>query len=279
MSTGLVAAVLLTGWLGFAEAGAGDATGAAADADALVKQGIDLRRAGKDDEALKAFKRAQSLRPTPRGRAQAGFAEQALGQWVAAEADVAGALAVSDDPWIARNRQTLEDALKVVRRHIGQLVILGSPEGARVTVDDREVGTLPLAEPLHVATGEVLVKVEAPGHESIARKVTVSAGLARETINLPASAGDNRPVASLGARDTAAAGGDGAAGGSLITVKRDEAGGAGGESAASERPFYARAWFWVAVGVVAAGAGATALVLGSRSPSYPSATMGTFRAN
>jgi hypothetical protein len=274
MSAGLVAALLVSGWLGFAEAGGGDA----ADADALVKQGIELRRSGKDEEALKAFKRAQALRPTPRGRAQAGLAEQALGQWVAAEEDVAGALAVSDDPWIARNRSTLEDALKVVRRHIGELVILGSPQGARVTVDDREVGTLPLAEPLHVATGEVLVKVEAPGHESIARKVTVSAGLARETINLPASV---RPAAaSLDAHDTAAAaGGDGAAGGSLITVKRDEASGAGGEGAASERPFYARVWFWVAVGVVAAGAGATALVLGSRSPSYPSPTMGTFRAN
>jgi len=44
-------------------------------------------------------------------------------------------------------------------------------------------------------------------------------------------------------------------------------------------PMYKRAWFWVAVGVVAAAAAGTAIVLSSRSSAPPAADLGYMTAN
>src|SRR5262249_41758587 len=156
------------------------------DAEELLQKGIELRRAGHDAEALDVFKRANELAPSPRARAQLGLAEQALGRWVAAEGDIAAALAVAGDPWIAKNHAVLERALTVVRDHVGQLLVMGTPADAVVLVNGERMGALPMAAPVTVAAGEVLVTVEARGFVSISRKVMVTAHqLVRETIDLP----------------------------------------------------------------------------------------------
>src|SRR5689334_14201627 len=61
-------------------------------ADRLLKRGVELRKAGKDDEALEAFRAAYTSRPSPRAQAQIGLAEQALGRWGDAERDLSEAL-------------------------------------------------------------------------------------------------------------------------------------------------------------------------------------------
>ncbi|MFL5308693.1 MAG: hypothetical protein ACJ8F1_25995 [Polyangia bacterium] len=83
----------------------------------------------------------------------------------------------SDDPWIAGNASTLNKALLVIRSHTA--------------------GRVP--------AGDVLVTVEAPGYESISRKVSVAANaLDRETIDLPvairatATGRCHQPPAALG---------------------------------------------------------------------------------
>jgi hypothetical protein len=156
------------------------------DDEALLRQGVELRRAGKDEQALELFQKAYRLRPTPRAQAQAGFAEQALGRWLDAERDITAALASSSDPWVTKNAATLRQSLAVVAQHLGNLQILGSPAGATVKFDDRPVGTLPMDAPARVTAGEVLVAVSAPGHVQIQRKLTVAAGaMVRETFTLP----------------------------------------------------------------------------------------------
>jgi hypothetical protein len=168
---------------------AGAATPQSESADALIAHGLELRRDGRDEEALKLFRRAYDLAPSPRSRAQVALAEQALGQWVAADEDMAAALHVSEDPWIARNASALNEALRVVRSHTGQIMILGTPAGANVRINGNVAGRLPLSQPARVAAGDVVVAVDAPGYESISRRVSVAANtLDRETIELPISA-------------------------------------------------------------------------------------------
>jgi Tfp pilus assembly protein PilF len=70
------------------------------ESNAAIARGVQLRQAGNDDEALAEFRRADQLMPSPRTKAQIALAEQALGQWVAAERDLRAALSTADDPWI-----------------------------------------------------------------------------------------------------------------------------------------------------------------------------------
>jgi hypothetical protein len=75
-----------------------------------------------------------------------------------------------------------------VEQHLGRLQVLGAPAGAKVKVDDRDVGELPMAAPVRVTAGEVVISVTAPGHIPINRKVTVQPGASmRETIVLHAT--------------------------------------------------------------------------------------------
>jgi len=154
------------------------------EAEALITRGIELREQHKDDEALGVFKNALSKSPTPRARAQVALAEQALGLWVLAEHDLANALSVPSDPWIAKNQAALEGALAIIRRHLGSLDVRGQ-EGAEVVLDGVPLGTLPLREPLRVEAGRRVLEIRAKGFYSTTRTLEVPAGgIARETVTL-----------------------------------------------------------------------------------------------
>lgn len=156
-----------------------------ADAEALIAQGIDLRRQGKDAEALEAFKRAAETHSTPRALAQIGLAQQALGQWVAAEAHLKLALDHPNNPWISRNRDTLGRSLATVAERLGSVEVQCDVVGASVTVNGVPAGTIPLAEPLRVVAGSAVLEVTATGYHPLTRNLQVSAGsLARETVTL-----------------------------------------------------------------------------------------------
>lgn len=163
-------------------------------AEELVHRGIELRKAGHDEQALDAFRSAYETKATPRAQAQMGMAEQALGRWAEAETDLKSALKADRDPWIVKNASTLRQSLAAVSGHLGSVQIVGSPAGAHVVMDEREVGRLPLGSAVRAPAGEVLVTVSAPGYVDISRKVAVGAGtLTREVIALhavtPASTG------------------------------------------------------------------------------------------
>src|SRR5262245_3460612 len=76
---------------------------AASEAD-LLGEGVELRRRGKDAEALEKFQQAHQISGSPRAKAQMGFAEQALGRWVPAYEHLQASLQATADPWIGKNR-------------------------------------------------------------------------------------------------------------------------------------------------------------------------------
>ena len=63
-----------------------------------------------------------------------------------------------------------------VRAQLGSLRLEDSPEGAAVRIDGNPAGALPSTTPLRVRAGTVVVRVEAPGHQPIERRVSVEAG-------------------------------------------------------------------------------------------------------
>jgi hypothetical protein len=175
-----------------------------AEAEALINRGIELRERGKDDDALAVFKKALAKSPSPRARAQVALAEQALGLWVAAEADLVLALAADSDAWIAKNRGALDGALALVRRHLGSLEVRGT-DGAEVMLDGVRLGVLPAASAFRVEAGRRTLELRAKGFHPSARSIEVPAGaVARETVMLvamPAEVAGDGTTGGRGARE------------------------------------------------------------------------------
>jgi hypothetical protein len=150
--------------------------GDAAEAEALIRKGIELRQQGRDATALPLFQKAYDLVATPRTAGQLGCGEMALGYWVDADQHLGEALAATDDAWVARNLTTLKDAYARVKNNIGEVVVSGIPAGAKVAVNRRSVGVLPLMKPVRVAKGRVEIEVSAPGFVARTESLQVGGG-------------------------------------------------------------------------------------------------------
>jgi hypothetical protein len=229
------------------------------DAESLVHKGIELRKAGKEREALELFQRAAEIKKTPRVLAQLGLAEQALGLWVKAEQHLKEALESGRDAWIQKNRRALDDSWRVLEDHLGSLEVWGEPAGAEILIDGEPVGKLP-ADTIRLPIGDVTVTVRAPGYGDVTRQVQIpKADMVREHVELHAL-----PVRPVAVRPVAASDGAPAAETPNLIER-----GPGPTPSAEEgsSPIYKRWWFWTAVGAVVVGAGATTFLLVRRSGS------------
>lgn len=96
-------------------------------AESLIKEGLKLRRAGRDIDALDRMQRGYDLEPTPRAAAQVGLCLQAVGRWSEADLKLSEALSATEDPWIVKNRATLKDSIEAIKVHVGRIEVIGSP--------------------------------------------------------------------------------------------------------------------------------------------------------
>jgi hypothetical protein len=152
----------------------------------LIDRGLTLRERGQDLEALALFEEAYAASRSAQALAQIGLAEQALGRWVEASRHVEQALATKD-PWVMKREAPLLAALETIRDHVGELEVLGSPEGAAVILNGKEAGTLPLSEPVRVVAGTIVIAVTKPGFVPLSRTIEVHPRtLSRETFELVA---------------------------------------------------------------------------------------------
>ena len=156
--------------------------------DELNRRGVEARKREDDTAALEYFRKAYALHHSPRGAAQMGLAEIALGRWADAETHLQEALASPNDPWIQKNKQVLQTSLDRVQDQFGTLQVLGGPAGAEVLVEGRVVDQLPMQKGARVRTGECRFEVRAPGHSNVVRTVAIEAGVPRrETVELSPS--------------------------------------------------------------------------------------------
>jgi hypothetical protein len=144
-------------------------------ADALIEQGLGLRRDGKPEQALEMFQKAHALAPSPRTFGQMGLVETSLKKWVDGEKHLSVSLANPDDRWVAKNRAFLDEALGLCRSHVGDLVVSG-PAGAEVFVGGQSVGTLPAVPALRLAEGTISVSASAAGSRPFERTVAIRPG-------------------------------------------------------------------------------------------------------
>lgn len=226
-------------------------TSRADESDNLLQRGVELRRQGKDPEALEVFQRAYAIHQTGHSAAQLGLAEQALGMWTHAEGHISAALDHAEEPWIKKNRAALTKALSVVESHLGSLEVWGSPKGAEIVINGQAVGVLPLTTPLRVTAGTVPVTVRSKGYVEVTRVLDVpSGGRARERFDLTRVAVPAPPEISTPLREPRAA--------PPLVALREAPKPADDETAGS---VWSRWWFWTALGVVVIAGGATAYVL------------------
>jgi hypothetical protein len=143
------------------------------DSEALVRQGVELRKQGHDDLALPLFERAYAASPSGRTTAQLGLVKAALGDWVEADRLLQRSL-VLGGAWVEKNRPALEDALKAMQSNIGDLTVTGTPPGARIAIDGRPVATLPMVASVRLVTGQRHLVVSAPGLADFSRDLTIS---------------------------------------------------------------------------------------------------------
>ena len=182
---------------------------AAAEAEALVARGVELRQRGGDEEALALFRRAFQLSHTPRAQAQIGLAEQALGRWADAEREMQAALLDHTDPWIARNRVALENAVRVIQAHLATLQVATNAPHATLWLNGVQVASLPMTSPLRYEIGTVAIEVRASGYITARRVIELAAGISqRENLNLvpreASEAGGDAPASQTSASRPAA---------------------------------------------------------------------------
>lgn len=218
------------------------------------RQGNELRARHNDASALAVFESIWAESHEPRARAQIGLAEAALGRWLLAETHLVEALAAPSDEWIARNRLIIESTLGTVRARLGNLEVVCPSPGAEVWMNDRRVATLPLTQPLRVASGTVQFEVRAAGRATSFRTAVVPpSGFARETIDDLSRLPSELPPP-----------GDAAAQRPGWTSPTP-----GATREATPTGILRSPWFWTAVGVVVAGGVTAGVVLATRSGEEP----------
>jgi hypothetical protein len=146
------------------------------EGEAGIQRGVELRREGRNGEALVEFQKAFALEPSARARAQIGLALQALGDWLGAEHWLSEALLASEDAWIARYRTELQGALATVQAHLGSLVLHVDTQQGEVLVNGVVAQALPSTGPIRVVAGSIDVIVRVPGRADVHRIVAVPAG-------------------------------------------------------------------------------------------------------
>jgi hypothetical protein len=144
--------------------------------EALIAEGVELRKQGKERDALEKFERAYAIDPTPRAMAQMGLASKSLRMFVQAEEYLGRALAEATDPWIVENKDALALALEVVKKNLAWLEVHANVADAELSVDGNSVGTLPLKAPVRVRAGAIRIDIRAEGFEAWSARETLVGG-------------------------------------------------------------------------------------------------------
>jgi len=145
------------------------------EADRLIAEGVELRRAGDEQGAFDRFREAYELSPSPRAQGQMGLAAKSLRLWLDAERHLEGALSSAADPWVDKNREALQQALDVVVTNVASLRVETNVPRAKLFLNGREIAELPMRQAVRVLAGAAELEVHAPGYRTAVRRETLAA--------------------------------------------------------------------------------------------------------
>ena len=152
----------------------------AEQAEALIKEGVQLRAQDQTARALPLFEKAYRLSRNPRTAGQLGLCELELGFFAEAELYLSEALATPNHPWIAKNRTTLKRQLDAARANVGELSLTISPATAEVLLDKKPADKVVAGVPLHLRKGPVVVEIRAPGYQPVQATIAIVGGKREE---------------------------------------------------------------------------------------------------
>lgn len=164
----------------------GAAAQEASSLEALIQEGIRLRREGEDEKALDVFRQAERLQPSSvRVLLHLATAAQAAGHWVEADTYIRRVFEYRDDPYYRRYQSDIAMVEQLISARVGRFQVVGSPEGAEVRLNGRLVGHVPMAEPQRLEAGNYQLEVVSNGHYSLRRPQRIPGGvLTREVVEL-----------------------------------------------------------------------------------------------
>lgn len=149
---------------------------AADSSELLIRQGVELRRRGRDADALPKLQSAYELSRTPRAAAQLGLCEQALKRWSDAEQHLSEALFSESDTWVQRNREVLEESRITVRQNLVGLELTVTPDSALVSINGSVLGRASDVGNVWIVPGPVSVSASLDGYLPASVERTGSAG-------------------------------------------------------------------------------------------------------
>ncbi len=152
----------------------------AEQAEALIREGVQLRAQDQTARALPLFEKAYRLSRNPRTAGQLGLCELELGFFAEAELYLSEALATPTHPWIAKNRTTLKRQLDAARANVGELSLTVSPATAEVLLDNKSTDKVVPGVPLHLRKGPVVVEIRAPGYQPVQATINIVGGKREE---------------------------------------------------------------------------------------------------
>jgi hypothetical protein len=168
------------------------------DPEALIRQGIELRKTGEDARAEGYFRRAYELAVTPRTAAQLGLVELAVEDYVHAQDHLEEALGYQD-AWILEHLTALKTSRDFARRHLFQIEITGAPPNATVTLEGRSPRPFRADNIFSVDPGRsATIRIEAPGRRPEILRISGAEGEVRH-IALTMQALEPTPIVVSGA--------------------------------------------------------------------------------
>jgi PEGA domain len=156
------------------------------EVEALLKRGIQLRKDGKDEEALAVFLDAESQAPkSVRVLLHVATAAQAASKWLMADEYLKKAMSHGDDPYYLKYKDEIEEVRLATAQRVGHFRALGEPDGAEVVLNGQVIGTLPMETPKTLEAGTYIMEVTKPGYFRLRRPISVGGGvLTRESVQL-----------------------------------------------------------------------------------------------
>ena len=170
----VIAFMALMAHVGVARADEPSAAAPDAVADAK-RRGDEALVNGRPAEALAAYNEAYKARPDAALVYNIGRAQQALGDYPAALAQLEQFEATAP-PDIRARVPGLQTLLADLRKRVSMLVIAADVDGATVRIDERVVGTTPLRMPLRLNAGVVTLIVDKDGFFPYQRALTLVGG-------------------------------------------------------------------------------------------------------
>lgn len=169
------------------------------DASTRFKRGVELYEERDFRASILEFQRAYEIKPNFRVLYNIGMAYMELQDYVAAF-DTLSRYLVEGGAEVPQERVAeVKAEIEKAKSRIARVEIATSVEGATVLIDDVEVGTTPLKEPVRVSAGQRRVTLSKTGHVPTTRSIAIAGGDSAKLALDLAPIGVNKPPASEGA--------------------------------------------------------------------------------